>query len=157
MKQDRARHLDLPGNQQKLLEAVAATHRPIVLLIFSGRPLVLNWAAQHVAAIMEVWFPGTEAGAAIADLLYGDVSPSGKLPMSFPRAVGQEPLYYNQFPTGRPPFHADLTQPPGPDSRFISRYIDVPNDALFPFGYGLTYTQFGYSKVTLSRPTLPLA
>jgi beta-glucosidase len=149
-------HLDLPGNQQKLLEAVAATNRPIVLLVFSGRPLVLNWAAQHVAAIMEVWFPGTEAGAAIADLLYGDVSPSGKLPMSFPRAVGQEPLYYNQFPTGRPPFHADLTQPPGSDSRFISRYIDVPNDALFAFGYGLTYTQFGYSKVTLSRPTLPL-
>lgn len=149
-------HLDLPGNQEKLLEAVAATNRPVVLLVFSGRPLVLNWAAQHVAAVMEVWFPGTEAGSAIADVLYGDVSPSGKLPMSFPRAVGQEPLYYNQFPTGRPPFHADLTQPPGPDSRFVSRYIDVPNDALFPFGYGLSYTQFSYGKVALSRSAVPL-
>lgn len=149
-------HLDLPGNQEKLLEAVAATNKPIVLLVFSGRPLVLNWAAQHIPAIMEVWFPGTEAGSAIADVLYGDVSPSGKLPMSFPRAVGQEPLYYNQFPTGRPPFKADLTKPPGPDSRFVSRYIDVPNDALFPFGYGLTYTQFSYGKVAMSRPAVPL-
>jgi beta-glucosidase len=149
-------HLDLPGNQEKLLEAVAATNKPIVLLVFSGRPLVLNWAAQHIPAIIEVWFPGTEAGSAIADVLYGDVSPSGKLPVSFPRAVGQEPLYYNQFPTGRPPFNADLTKPPGPDSRFVSRYIDVPNDALFPFGYGLSYTEFSYGKVALSRPTLPL-
>ncbi|WP_222439747.1 glycoside hydrolase family 3 N-terminal domain-containing protein [Alloacidobacterium dinghuense] len=149
-------YLDLPGNQEKLLEAVAATNKPIVLLVFSGRPLVLDWAAQHVTAIIEVWFPGTEAGSAIADVLYGDVSPSGKLPMSFPRAVGQEPLYYNQFPTGRPPFHADLTKPPGPDSRFVSRYIDVPNDALFPFGFGLSYTKFSYGKVALSRPTVPL-
>jgi beta-glucosidase len=149
-------YLDLPGNQEKLLEAVAAANKPIILLVFSGRPLVLNWAAQHVAAIMEVWFPGTEAGSAIAGILYGDVAPSGKLPMSFPRAVGQEPLYYNQFPTGRPPLDADLTQPPGPNSRFVSRYIDVPNDALFPFGYGLSYTQFSYGKVTLSRPAIPL-
>jgi len=149
-------HLDLPGNQQKLLEAVAATGRPIVLLVFSGRPLVLNWAAQHVPAILETWFPGTEAGNAIANVLFGDVSPSGKLPMSFPRAVGQEPLYYNQFPTGRPPLHVDLTKPPGADSRFVSRYIDVPNDALFPFGYGLSYTQFSYGKVSLSRSSVPL-
>ncbi|HEX3437250.1 MAG TPA: beta-glucosidase BglX [Pseudacidobacterium sp.] len=149
-------HLDLPGNQEKLLEAIAETGRPIVLLVFSGRPLVLTWAAQHVPAIMEVWFPGTEAGSAIANTLYGDVSPSGKLPVSFPWAVGQEPLYYNQFPTGRPATGIDLTQPPGPDSRFVSRYIDVPNDALFPFGYGLSYTSFSYGKVTLSRPTLAL-
>ncbi len=149
-------HLDLPGNQEQLLEAVAATGKPVVLLVFSGRPLVLTWAAQHVAAIMEAWFPGTEAGSAIADVLYGDVSPSGKLPMSFPRAVGQEPLYYNQFPTGRPPFHADLTKPPGADSRFVSRYIDVPNDALFPFGYGLTYTHFTYGKVSLSQSRVSL-
>jgi beta-glucosidase len=151
-------NLDLPGNQEQLLEKIAATGKPIVLLIFSGRPPVLNWAAQHVAAIMEVWFPGSEAGSAVANVLYGDVSPSGKLPMSFPRAVGQEPLYYNAFPTGRPPVGIDLTQPPvGADARFVSRYIDVPNDALFPFGFGLSYTQFAYSKVTLSRSTVPLA
>ncbi len=92
-------NLDLPGNQEKLLESVAAAGRPIVLIVFSGRPLVLTWAAQHVPAIMEAWFPGTEAGSAVAELLWGDVAPSGKLPMSFPRAVGQEPLYYNQLPT----------------------------------------------------------
>jgi len=149
-------NLDLPGNQQQLLERVAATGKPIVLLIFSGRPLVLTWAAQHVAAIMEVWFPGTEAGNALVHVLYGDVSPSGKLPMSFPRSVGQEPLYYNQFPTGRPANNADLNLPPGPDTRFISRYIDVANDALFPFGYGLSYTQFTYSDVKVSHETLPL-
>ncbi len=150
-------HLNLPGNQEKLLEAVAATGRPIVLLVFSGRPLVLDWAAQHVPAIMEAWFPGTEAGNAIADLLYGDAAPSGKLPMSFPRAVGQEPLYYNHFPTGRPPVGLDLSQPPGGDSRFFSRYIDVPNDALFPFGYGLSYTQYAYSDVAVSRGSVPYA
>jgi beta-glucosidase len=148
--------LSLPGNQEKLLEAVAATGRPMVLLVFSGRPLELSWAAQHIPAILAVWFPGIEAGSAIANVLYGDVSPSGKLPMSFPRAVGQEPLYYNQFPTGRPATGLDLTQPPGPDSRFFSRYIDVPNNALFPFGYGLSYTQFVYGKVTLSRSAVPL-
>jgi len=150
-------HLDLPGNQQELLEQVAVTGKPIVLLIFSGRPLVLDWAAQHVAAIVEAWFPGTEAGSAIANVLYGDVSPSGKLPMSFPRAVGQEPLYYNQFPTGRPTYDADLSKPPDGDSRFISRYIDVPNDALFPFGYGLSYTTFDYSSLAVSRASVPLS
>ncbi len=148
-------HLSLPGNQEKLLEAVAATGRPIVLLVFSGRPLVLTWAAEHIPAIMETWFPGTEAGNAIADLLYGDVAPSGKLPMSFPRAMGQEPLYYSQFPTGRPPVGLDLTQPPSFDSRFFSRYIDVPNDALFPFGHGLSYTQFAYENVAVSRKMVP--
>jgi beta-glucosidase len=149
-------NLDLPGNQEQLLEAVATTGRPVVLLVFSGRPLVLDWAAAHVPAIVEAWFPGIEAGNAIASILYGDVAPSGKLPMSFPRAVGQEPLYYNQLPTGRPPINLDLSEPPGGDTRFFSRYIDVPNDALFPFGYGLTYTDFAWSPVRLSRTTLPL-
>jgi beta-glucosidase len=150
-------HLDLPGNQEQLLEAVAATGKPIVLLVFSGRPLVLTWAAKHIPSIMEVWFPGTEAGNAIADVLYGNVSPSGKLPMSFPRAVGQEPLYYNQFPTGRPPVGLDLTKPPVGETRFHSRYIDVPNDALFPFGYGLTYSSFSYKDVKVSRTSIPLS
>jgi beta-glucosidase len=150
-------YLDLPGNQEQLLEAVAATGKPVVLLVFSGRPLVLDWAAQHVAAIMEVWFPGTEAGNAVADLLYGDASPSGKLPMSFPRAVGQEPLYYNQFPTGRPATGIDLSKPPDGDTRFFSRYIDVPNSALFPFGFGLSYSSFSYRDVKVSKTTIPLA
>lgn len=149
-------YLDLPGNQERLLEAVAATGKPIVLLVFSGRPLVLDWAAEHVPAIVEAWFPGTEAGNAMTAVLFGETDPSGKLPMSFPRAVGQEPLSYNQFPTGRPPFQADLTKPPSFDSRFVSRYIDVPNDALFPFGYGLSYTSYAYSEVKLSRSAIPL-
>ena len=149
-------HLDLPGNQEKLLEAIAATGRPIVLIVFSGRPLVLDWAAAHIPAIIEAWFPGTEAGNAIVNVLYGDVAPSGKLPMSFPRAVGQEPLYYNQFPTGRPPIDVDLNEPATFDTRFVSRYLDIPNTALFPFGFGLTYTHFEYSGVTLSRPRVPL-
>jgi beta-glucosidase len=106
---------------------------------------------------MEAWFPGTEAGSAIARVLYGDVSPSGKLAMSFPRDVGQEPLYYNQFPTGRPALDADLSKPPGGNSRFVSRYIDVPNDALFPFGYGLSYSHFVYTAVNVSRPTIPIS
>ncbi|MDQ6647136.1 MAG: beta-glucosidase BglX [Pseudomonadota bacterium] len=150
-------YLDLPGNQQKLLEAITATGKPVVLLVFSGRPLVLDWAAKHVSAIMAVWFPGTEAGSAVASALFGDVSPSGKLTMSFPRAVGQEPLYYNEFPTGRPAGDADLSKPPSGDTRFISRYIDVPNSALYPFGYGLSYTTFAYSDVHLSRHAVPLA
>ena len=147
-------YLGLPGNQQKLLESVASTGRPIVLLVFSGRPLVLDWAAQHVSAIIVAWFPGTEGGSAIANVLYGDTAPSGKLPMSFPRATGQEPLYYDRFPTGRPLPGRDF---PTEDLRFFSRYLDIPNEALFPFGYGLTYTQFAYSGVTLSRTAVPLS
>lgn len=149
-------HLDLPGNQQKLLEQIVATGKPVVLLVFSGRPLVLDWADRHVPAIMAVWFPGTEAGNAVANVLFGDVAPSGKLTMSFPYAEGQEPLYYNQFPTGRPPGDADLRKPPGRDSTFVSRYIDVPNTALYPFGYGLSYTTFAYSDVQVSRRRVPL-
>ncbi len=149
-------HLDLPGNQEALLERIAGVGKPIVLLVFSGRPLVLTSAAQHAQSILEVWYPGTEGGHALARVLYGDVAPSGKLTMSFPQTEGQEPLYYNQLPTGRPPFTADLSQPPGSKSRFLSRYIDAPNAALFPFGFGLSYTTFSYSGVTLSRSTIPL-
>lgn len=150
-------HLDLPGNQQELLQRIVAIGKPTVLLVFSGRPLALTWAAKHVPAIMEDWFPGTQAGAAVSALLYGDVAPSGKLPMSFPYAVGQEPLYYDQFPTGRPATDADLSKPPTGSSRYISRYIDVPNAPLFPFGYGLSYTKFSYTNVTVSRRTIPLS
>ena len=150
-------HLDLPGNQQQLLKAVVATGKPVVLLVFSGRPLVLDWAAQHVPAIMEVWFPGVETGPAIAGTLFGDVAPSGKLTMSFPRAVGQEPLYYNQLPTGRPIQHADPAHPGYVEMKYVSRYLDVPNDALFPFGHGLTYSTFGYSDVSLSTQSISSA
>jgi beta-glucosidase len=150
-------HLDLPGNQKRLLEAVVATGKPVVLLVFSGRPLVLDWAAQHVPAIMEVWFPGVETGPAIAGTLFGDVAPSGKLTMSFPRAVGQEPLYYNQLPTGRPIQHADPAHPGYVEMKYVSRYLDVPNDALFPFGHGLTYSTFGYSGVSLSTQSISAA
>ena len=150
-------YLDLPGNQQQLLEAVVATGKPVVLLLFSGRPLVLDWAAQHVAAIMEVWFPGVETGPAIVETLFGDVAPSGKLTMSFPRAVGQEPLYYNQLPTGRPVEHPDPTDPGYVDVKYVSRYLDIPNNALFPFGYGLTYSTFGYSDVSVSTQSISAA
>ncbi len=149
--------LDLPGNQQQLLEAVVATGKPVVLLLFSGRPLVLDWAAQHVASIMEVWFPGVETGPAIVETLFGDVAPSGKLTMSFPRAVGQEPLYYNQFPTGRPIQHADPAHPGYVEMKYVSRYLDLPNDALFPFGHGLTYSTFGYADVSVSTQSVSAA
>ncbi|QDE40122.1 beta-glucosidase [Luteibacter pinisoli] len=150
-------HLGLPGNQQQLLEQVVASGKPVVLLVFSGRPLVLDWADKHVAAIMAVWFPGAEAGNAIARVVFGDVAPSGKLTMSFPYTEGQEPLYYSTFPTGRPAGDADTRLPPSHDSTYVSRYIDAPNDALYPFGHGLSYTTFGYSGVHVSRATVPLA
>ena len=150
-------HLDLPGNQEDLLQAVVATGKPIVLIVFSGRPLVLNWASQHVPAIMEAWFPGIEAGPALANLLFGDTNPSGKLPVSFPRAVGQEPLYLAQMLTGRPAGDMDLSHPPENSAeKYVSRYIDVANSPLFPFGYGLSYTQFDYSPVTLSTSSVPI-
>ena len=148
--------LDLPGNQQALLDRIAALNKSTILIVFSGRPLVLTHATTEAQSILEAWFPGTEAGHALTRVLYGDISPSGKLPMSFPYTEGQEPLYYNQFPTGRPANPADLTQSPSSKSRIISRYIDAPNAALFPFGFGLSYTTFTYAPVTLSRNTIPL-
>lgn len=144
-------HLDLPGNQQALLQAVAAAGKPIVLVVFSGRPLVLNWAAQHVPAILEAWFPGVQAGPALANVLLGTSSPSGRLTVSFPRAVGQEPLYYNHFNTGRPAEGVDLSRPPkDAGEKYRSRYIDEQNSALYPFGYGLTYSAVTYSPTSVS-------
>ncbi len=149
-------HLDLPGNQQQLLERIVAVGKPTVLIVFSGRPLVLTWAATHVTSILEAWFPGVEAGPALVRTLYGDAVPSGKLSMSFPQTEGQEPLYYNQLPTGRPPGNANLNIPPTSESRYVSRYIDAPNAALFPFGFGLSYTTFEYSNLRLSREGVSL-
>jgi beta-glucosidase len=141
--------LDLPGNQQKLLEAVAATGKPIVLLVFSGRPLVLTQAAGRASAVLEAWFPGVEAGPALMRTLYGESNPSGKLTASFPRAVGQLPLYYNHLATGRP-----LPPEVDPNSKssalkYTSRYIDQANSPLYPFGFGLSYTTFSYGPVKL--------
>ncbi len=149
-------HLGFTGNQEKLLEAIVATGKPVIVVVLAGRPLELKWAAGHVPAILEAWSPGIEAGHAIADVLFGDVNPSGKLPASFPRAVGQEPLYYAQLPTGRPA-HGDLTHMPRSiDERFMSRYLDEDNTALFPFGWGLSYTRFSYTKPTISRSEVPM-
>ena len=148
--------LGFTGAQEELLEAVAATGKPVILVVLAGRPLELKWAAGHVAAILEAWSPGVEAGHAVANVLFGDVNPSGKLPASLPRAVGQEPLYYAQLPTGRPA-HGDLSHlPANADEKFISRYMDEDNSALFPFGWGLSYTRFSYSTPTVSRNQIPV-
>ena len=150
--------LGLPGNQEKLLEAVEATGKPVVLVVFSGRPVVLDWASGHVPAILEAWFPGVQAGPALTETLYGQNNPGGKLTTSFPRSVGQEPLYYNQLPTGRPAGDIDLSKPPTDGAtKYKSRYIDQMNSALYPFGYGLSYTTFEYSPVSLSASTMTAA
>jgi beta-glucosidase len=148
-------HLGFPGNQQQLLEAVAATGKPIVLIVFSGRPLTLDWAANHVPAILQAWFPGVQAGPALMRVLFGDVNPSGKLTVSMPRSVGQEPLYYDALNTGRPADGVDLTRPPTDNhEKYHARYVDEQNTPLFPFGYGLSYTTFSYSPLQLSTSRL---
>jgi beta-glucosidase len=148
-------HLGLPGNQQQLLEAVAGAGKPIVLIVFSGRPLTLDWATNHVPAMLQAWFPGVQAGPALVRVLFGDVNPSGKLTVSMPRSVGQEPLYYDALNTGRPADGVDLTRPPTNNhEKYHARYIDEQNTALFPFGYGLSYTTFSYSPLELSTTQL---
>ncbi|HLY62331.1 MAG TPA: beta-glucosidase BglX [Terriglobia bacterium] len=144
-------HLGLPGNQQQLLEAVSATGKPVVGILFNGHPLTLGAALPDMAALLEAWFPGVQAGPALVHTLFGDVNPSGKLTVTFPRAVGQEPLYYNALNTGRPADGVDFSQRPGfGGERWHSRYIDENNSGLFPFGYGLSYTTFKYSAPELS-------
>ncbi|HXM37475.1 MAG TPA: glycoside hydrolase family 3 N-terminal domain-containing protein [Gemmatimonadales bacterium] len=132
--------LDLPGVQQQLLEAIHATGTPVVLVLMNGRPLILEWAAERVPAIVESWFLGVEAGSAIADVLFGTVNPSGRLPVTFPRSLGQIPLYYNHKNTGRPPSATD---------KYTSKYLDVPVTPRYPFGYGLSYTTFSYRDLKL--------
>jgi len=140
-------NIDIPEAQKRLLKALVATGKPVVLVLFNGRPLTLNWENENVPAILDVWFAGSEAGDAIADALLGKVNPSGKLSMSFPQNVGQIPLYYNHKNTGRPLNGKWF-------SKFQSNYIDVSNEPLYPFGYGLSYTQFDYSDLTLSATQL---
>lgn len=137
--------LEMPDVQRELLEALVALGKPVVLLNFSGRATVLTWEQAHVDAIMNVWFAGSEAGRAIADVLFGDVAPSGHLTVTMPRALGQVPIYYNHLNTGRPVAEgADRYQ------KFASNYLEERNDPLYPFGYGLTYTTFNYGKLNLS-------
>lgn len=136
--------LDLPGLQQELLEAIFAVNKNVVLILHNGRPLTITWADQNVPAIVEAWQLGTQSGNAIAQVLYGDYNPSGKLPMTFPRNVGQVPIYYNHKNTGRPSY-------PGDNIVFWAHYMDQENSPLYPFGYGLSYTSFTYSDVTVKN------
>ncbi|MDN3595114.1 beta-glucosidase BglX [Zunongwangia endophytica] len=138
--------LELPGLQQELLEKVYEVNKNIVLVLNNGRPLLLNWAAENIPAIVEAWQLGTESGNAIAQVLYGDYNPSGKLPMTFPRSVGQIPIYYNKRNTGRP-----VDPAPGQEQVFWSKYIDEENSPLYSFGYGLSYTSFEYTNLKLNK------
>ena len=140
--------ISIPQSQKDLLVELKKLGKPIVLVLFTGRPLVLNQEKELADAMLNVWFPGSEAGYAISDVLFGKVNPSGKLPMSFPRSVGQIPLYYNYKTTGRPENEEDKFE------KFRSVYLDVPNSPLYPFGYGLSYTTFNYSDVSLSSSKL---
>jgi beta-glucosidase len=138
--------IDLPGNQQQLLERVAAAGKPTALVLFSGRPLALTSAAARVQAIIEAWSPGVQAGPALERVLFGEAAPAGRLTVTFPRSLGQVPIYHSVLNTGRPPVGLDLTRPPtNGDEKFKSRYVDEQNVPLYPFGFGLTYTTFEYS------------
>ncbi|HZD31995.1 MAG TPA: beta-glucosidase BglX, partial [Candidatus Angelobacter sp.] len=138
--------LKLAGRQQELLEAIVATGKPVVLVLINGRPLDIGWAAGHVPAILEAWEPGTQGGNAVADILFGDANPGGKLTVTWPRSAGQEPLYYAHT----------LTQEPETKTDFLSRYQDVKSTPLYPFGYGLSYTKFDVTNLKLDKATLPI-
>jgi beta-glucosidase len=140
-------HIEMPETQKDLIKALLKTGKPVVLVLFTGRPLALTWEDENVPAILNVWFGGSEAGDAIADVLFGDVNPSGKLSMTFPQNVGQVPIYYAHKNTGRP-----LSGPWF--QKFQSNYLDVSNEPLYPFGYGLSYTNFGYGDIKLSSSVM---
>ena len=150
--------LGLPGSQEELLEKILGAGKPVVLLIFSGRPLTLPWAFQHVPAVMAAWFPGIQGGPALVRTLFGDANPSGRLTVSWPRSVGQEPLYYNALNTGRPAGKIDLTRPPRNGAeKYVSRYIDEQNSPQFPFGFGLSYTTFTYGNLHVDKTKISAA
>lgn len=140
-------NIHLPGVQEELIKAVMATGKPVIVLIAAGRPLVFNWTAEHVPAIVYTWWLGTKGAAAIADVLFGDYNPSGKLPMTFPRSEGQIPIYYNYYNTGRPA----KTET---DVNYVSAYTDLRNSPQYPFGFGLSYTNFQYSDIKLNKATI---
>jgi beta-glucosidase len=137
--------LDLPGRQLDLVKAIHETGKPTIVVLVNGRPPTIGWIVEKVPAILESWMGGTQAGNAIADILFGDVNPGGKLPVTFPRTVGQVPIYYNHMNTGRPP---------EANNRYTSKYLDVPWTPLFPFGYGLSYTQFKITNLQLSNQSI---
>ena len=138
--------LSLPETQQRLLKAMKATGKPVVVVYFTGRPVVMKWEKENIPAILNVWFGGSEGGDAICDVLFGDASPSGKLTTSFPQTTGQEPFYYNHMVTGRPTSKWF--------SKYSTNYTDIDGSAVFPFGYGLTYTTFQYGPLSLSSDKL---
>lgn len=138
----------LPQAQLELVQAIHKLNKPMVTLLFNGRPLDLHGVIEEASAVVECWFPGSEGAFAISDVLYGDVNPSGRLSMSFPYALGQVPVYYNHFQTGRPIKASE------PDNRYTSKYLDIPNEPLFPFGFGLSYTTFSYGELTISSDQL---
>ncbi|HXN59695.1 MAG TPA: glycoside hydrolase family 3 C-terminal domain-containing protein, partial [Acidimicrobiales bacterium] len=137
--------LGLPGQQLALVQAIANTGKPYVVVLMNGRPLTIDWLAANAPALLEAWYPGTEGGGAVADVLFGKVDPGGKLPMTFPVNVGQIPISYNELPTGRPY---------DPNNKYTSRYLDAPNAPLYPFGYGLSYTTFSLSSPQLSSTSV---
>jgi beta-glucosidase len=139
--------IDLPGVQEQLIKALYATGKPVVVLINAGRPLIFNWTADNVPAIVYTWWLGTKAGDAVADVLFGDYNPSGKLTMSFPRKEGQVPVYYNHYSTGRPAANDS-------DVNYVSAFTDLPNSPKFPFGFGMGYSAFAYGKLSLSKTVL---
>jgi beta-glucosidase len=141
-------NIELPEVQRDLLKALLETGKPVVMVLFTGRPLALTWEDEHVPAILNVWFAGSEAGYAIADVLFGDVNPSGKITATFPQNVGQVPIYYSHKMTGRPLPEGEWFQ------KFRSNYLDVSNKPLYPFGYGLSYTTFRYDDLNLSSSTM---
>ena len=140
--------INLPGVQTELLREIKKTGKPVVLVLMNGRPLALQEESQLADAILEAWFPGTEGGQAVADILFGKENPSGKLPVTFPRTLGQVPIYYSVKNTGRP------FDPAKPGEEYKSTYIDCPNDPLYPFGFGLSYSEFGFSDLHLDGQTL---
>ena len=140
--------IEIPAIQKELLAALLKTGKPVVLVLFTGRPLALKWEHENIPAILNVWFGGSEAGYAIADVLFGDVNPSGKLSTTFPQNIGQVPIFYNHKNTGRPLEQGKWFQ------KFRSNYLDVSNEPLYPFGYGLSYTNFSYSDIKVSSKTL---
>ena len=139
--------IGLPGKQLELLKLLKNTGKTVILVLMNGRPLAIPWISQNIPVILETWLLGSQTGNAISDVLFGDYNPSGKLPVSFPHSVGQVPIFYSTKNTGRP---AVETQ------RYTSKYLDVPNTALYPFGYGLSYTDFNYGPVELSKKEMSL-